>query len=565
LEQAEVTPKTRGVIIFFMFRKRYRRILFFFARVTLSIIWWDIFLSQIGFRKLAQRNRAERYARYARQFRFMAARMGGVLIKMGQFLSTRLDVLPGYITDELAGLQDEVQPENFEDIRRVVEAEFDMTLEEKYAWFDPQPMAAASIGQAHKARLSQADSAITEVVVKVQRPHIEEIVDVDLSAVRIPIGWLNHYKPIRKRVNVFALLDEFSRSLHEEIDYLNEGKNAERFGDNFAGDPTICVPQVIWSHTTRRVLTLEDVSAIKISDYEALEAAGIDRKEVAKRLMNIYLKQLFEHSFFHADPHPGNLFILPKPTEEDPSAWVLTFIDFGMTGSVTPAMLKNLREVCISVGTRDAQRMVKAYKDMGVLLPGADTDMLVQASQAVFDRFWGRSTSEMMEISEEEMKEFVRQFGKLLYDMPFQIPESLILLGRCVGILSGMCSGLDPEFNIWNGVVPYARKLISDDGTTMGGLQGFAKEVINTLGSLAGLPHRAESLMTRLEQGKLEVRTTQLENQVARLAHNLRHAAAAVVFAALLLSAVQLYLAGEYLPAGILAGLALVALIAAMI
>jgi predicted unusual protein kinase regulating ubiquinone biosynthesis (AarF/ABC1/UbiB family) len=546
-----------------MFRKRYRQILFFFARITLSIIWWDIFLSQFGFRKQAQRSRAERYSRYARQFRYMAARMGGVLIKMGQFLSTRLDVLPGYITSELAGLQDEVQPESFEDIRRVVEAEFGMTLEEKYAWFDPQPMAAASIGQAHKAHLSQADSAITEVVVKVQRPHIEEIVDVDLSAVRIPIGWLNYYKPIRKRVNVFALLDEFSRSLHEEIDYLNEGKNAERFGDNFAGDETIRVPQVIWSHTTRRVLTLEDVSAIKISDYEALDAAGIDRKEVAKRLMNIYLKQLFEHSFFHADPHPGNLFILPTPTEEDPSAWVLTFIDFGMTGSVTPAMLKNLREVFISVGTRDAQRLIKAYKEMNVLLPGADTDMLVQASQAVFDRFWGRSTSEMMEIGEEEMKEFVLQFGKLLYDMPFQIPESLILLGRCVGILSGMCSGLDPEFNIWNGVVPYARKLIADDGVS--GLQGVVKEVVNALGSLAGLPHRAENLMTRLEQGKLEVRTTQLENQVARLAHNLRHAAAAVVFAALLLSAVQLYLAREYLPAGILAGLALVALIAAMV
>lgn len=220
--------------------------------------------------------------------------MGGVLIKVGQWLSARLDVMPPAITQELMGLQDEVPAENFQDVRQVIEAEFDAPLEEYFSEFSPEPIASASIGQVHTARIRKrtADEDAIEdqpVVVKVQRPDIELLVATDLAALRVVGRWLEWYRPIRRRVNVQLLIKEFSTTLYEEIDYLHEGKNAQTFKENFADTPDVIVPQVHWSHTTRRVLTLDDVRAIKITDYAGIEAAGIDRQQVAKRLFDVYL------------------------------------------------------------------------------------------------------------------------------------------------------------------------------------------------------------------------------------------------------------------------------------
>ena len=320
-----------------MIKTRYSRIIWFFARVLVIITWWDIILPRVGLRSFSQKGRTKRLRKAASSFRVLAVQMGGVMIKIGQFLSARLDVLPREITDELAGLQDEVQPEPFESIRTVIETDFDASLDEKFSEFERTPVASASIGQVHCARIrrtSVEEQVLTEppqVVVKVQRPDIEEIIKVDLSALRVVGSWLQRYPPIRKRANVPALLNQFSRSLYEEIDYLAEGKNAETFAENFKTRSEIIVPHIIWSHTSRRVLTLEDVGAIKITDYSAIEFAGINRGEVANRLFDTYLKQVFEDRFFHADPHPGNLFVLPQPTDEaidHKTPWKLVFVDF---------------------------------------------------------------------------------------------------------------------------------------------------------------------------------------------------------------------------------------------
>ena len=241
-------------------------------------------------------------------------RQGGVLIKVGQFLSARLDVMPREVTSEFADLQDEVGAERFEDIRRVIEEEYGEPLERRFVEFDPVPMASASIGQVHSARICNATpggAPCPPVVVKVQRPRIQQIVEADLAAIRVAGGWLQRMESVRRHVHLPGLIDEFSRTLFEEIDYVQEGKNAERFAANFKGRDEVRVPDVVWSHTTRRVLTLQDVGAIKITDYAAIEAAGMDRGKVANRLLDIYLKQVFEDGFFHADPHPGNLFVLP--------------------------------------------------------------------------------------------------------------------------------------------------------------------------------------------------------------------------------------------------------------
>ena len=542
-----------------MLRARYRRILWFFGLVLLGLIWWDIFLPTIGLRKLAQRGRTQRFRRIARSFRSLAVDMGGVLIKVGQFLSARLDVLPREITDELSGLQDEVRAETFTDIRGVIEAEFEKPLEALYDRFDETPLASASIGQVHCAHLKAADDRERPaVVVKVQRPHIEQIVETDLAALRVVSGWIQRYPPVRRRADVPRLLEEFSSSLSEEIDYLLEGKHAEMFAENFAGQDSVRVPHVYWSHTSRRVLTLEDVQDIKITDYASIDAAGLDRKFVAARLFDTYLQQIFEDRFFHADPHPGNLFVVPAPVDA-PDQWKLVFVDFGMVGRLPDSTLVGLREALIAIGTQDAARLIRSYQQLHILLPGADVELIERASAEAFSRFWGRTAPELAGMGREEIMDFAREFSDVLYNMPFQVPENFILLGRCVSILSGICSGLDPEFNIWSQIAPYAQKLVEMERG--GPLEFFMRELTDTLRLAAGLPRRGESLLSRIEQGKLSVLTPDIKQGLARVEQSNRRLAGVVVFAAFFLGAVQLYLGGELLGAALCGGAAVIALL----
>ena len=484
--------------------------------------------------------------RTAVSFRSLAVRMGGVLIKVGQFLSSRLDVLPREITAELAALQDEVGAESFDDIRGVIEAEFGVPLEQRFIAFDPEPIASASIGQAHRARLcvsTPEGEPCPSVVVKVQRPDIPGIIEADLAAIRVAARWLARSRTVRKHVNVPALLEEFARSLSEEIDYLREGANVERFARNFAAQPDVRVPAVVWSHTTRRVLTLEDVGAIKIMDGPALGAAGVSRRRVAERLMATYLKQVFEDGFSHADPHPGNLFVLPTPTPSDAGAFRLVFVDFGMTGTLEPATFAGLKEALLAIGTRDGARLVAAFQTLRLLLPEADLKLIERASQKVLERVWGRSASELMSMGPEDFSSLTEEFSGLLYEMPFQLPENLILLGRCLGILSGMATGLDPAFNAWGTLTPYVTKLVQADG------KGTFRTVLGEVGTfvsvVAGLPKRVGALLDRIDEGRLDVRLPELKQQVTRLERGLRRLAGSAVFAAVLLAGTALYLGGH--------------------
>jgi predicted unusual protein kinase regulating ubiquinone biosynthesis (AarF/ABC1/UbiB family) len=557
-----------------MLHSRYRRILMYFFRVLLSLAIWELVLPRIGLGKITRRNRSRRLRDYGSGFRKMSVSMGGVLIKVGQFLSTRVDVLPVEITGELSELQDEVPPEIFENIREVAEAEFNLPLETKYYTFDEEPIAAASLGQAHHATLlssmietqnhfssiespnheddshiisdSLEDDELIDVVVKIQRKNIELLIATDLAALRTVGKWLQRYPPLKKRMNITALLEEFTRTLYEEIDYLAEGRNAEIFSGNFKNDPNILVPKVIWSHTSRRVLTLEDVRGIKINDYDEITASGINRDEVASRLLNTYLKQIFEDGFFHADPHPGNLFVSPCSDGGDGQIcdfpdWRLTFIDFGMVGRLPPRVFEGMRELLIAVGTRDAGGVVKASQKLGFLLPGADVKLLEKAEANLFDRFWGKNMMELTQIDPSEMLDFAKEFRQLLFILPFQIPQDIIYLGRALGLLSGMCTGLNPGFNVWDHIVPYAKKLISEEILN-------PEKWIDSIGiyikRLIGLPVRIESIIDKIEQGEISVREVELADRVRRMEITIRQLTASIIFFAFFLSGILFFTQG---------------------
>ncbi|WP_127793354.1 AarF/ABC1/UbiB kinase family protein [Agromyces sp. LHK192] len=521
-------------------RARYRRILRFALRYMAQAWWFELLLPRLGLAGVAARGRAARMRRIAREFHGLAVSLGGLMIKVGQFMSSRLDVLPPEITKELEGLQDEVPPVEFAAIRALAEAELGVPLDRAYASFDPVPVAAASLGQAHRARLSADDAAqagFTDVVVKVQRPGIDEIVTVDLAALRKVAGWLNRVRLVADHVDLPRLIEEFAATSRDEIDYLHEAASAERFAAAFAGDPRVGAPAVAWERTTRRVLTLADVTAIKANDLAALRAAGIDPSSVAPVFARVMFDQLFDHGFFHADPHPGNIFVTPRPdaagTDEDP-AWALTFVDFGMMGEVPEHLRDSLRRLVIAVASRNGRQLVDSIQEVGFLLPSADTAQLERAMTELFARFGGMGFAELAQVDPDEFRDFAVRFGDLVRSLPFQLPENFLLIIRAVSLTSGLCSSLNPAFNIWDAVEPYAAKLLRDERGNAA--QAFAKEAVSIAGTVVRLPGRLDRLVSAFEDGTVAVDAPRLDRRIRSLERLARRLIAVVVFAALLIS-----------------------------
>lgn len=525
-----------------LMKARYRRITRFAARYLVQAWWYELFLPRFGLGWISARGRTRRLQRIARRFHVLAVDLGGLMIKVGQFMSSRLDVLPPVITKELEGLQDEVPAVPFVQMRARAERELGMPLERAFASVDERPLAAASLGQAHRAVLTDAlaaETGLRAVVLKIQRPDIDRIVDVDLRALRKVGVWLSKVALVRDRVDMPALVEEFAVTSLEEIDYLHEAANSERFAADFGGEGGVAVPEVVWERTTRRVLTLEDVSAIKINDVDALRAAGIDPSEVAARFARVMFDQLFDDGFFHADPHPGNVFVTPLPSPDATTpAWRFTFIDFGMMGDVPPSLRRGLRRVLIAAASRDGKGLVDGIRDVGVLLPSADTIQLERAMTQLFSRFGGMGFAELQEVDPREFRAFAIEFGDVVRSLPFQLPENFLLIVRAMSLTSGMCSALDPAFNIWDAVEPYAQRLIREEsGNTV---QALAREVGAVAAVTARLPRRADNLISRLEEGSLSVETPRIERRLRDLERMIRRVVSAVLFTGLLVGGVLL-------------------------
>ena len=431
--------------------------------------------------------------------------------------------------------------------------ELRVPLARAFSVVDEAPLAAASLGQAHRARLSDADAADTglaEVVVKIQRPGIDQIVDVDLRALRKVAVWLSRVRLVADRVDMPALVEEFAVTSLEEIDYLHEAASAERFAAEFAADVRVDVPDIVWERTTRRVLTLQDVTAIKINDVEGLRAAGIDPSEVALEFAGVMFDQLFMNGFFHADPHPGNIFVTPRPIPEramhpvpEPAegphrAWTFTFIDFGMMGEVPQGLRGGLRQLIIAAASRDGKGLVDGIREVGVLLPAADTTELERAMTQLFARFGGMGFAELQEVDPREFRQFAVEFGDVVRSLPFQLPENFLLIIRAMSLTSGMCSALDPSFNIWDAIEPYATRLIRDEGGNV--VQAFATQAVSVAGVVARLPGRLDDLATRLEDGRIATQSPRVERRLTRLEGMARRVISAILFAGLLIGGILL-------------------------
>ncbi len=558
---------------------RFLRSLSWALWLFVRILFWYQVVERIVGKAFVDRGNLRRWTQYAREFRGLAVSMGGVMIKLGQFASTRADILPEEIINELKSLQDEVPTIKFSKIRRVLEAELG-SLDERFAWLNETPVAAASLGQVHRARLHNGD----RVVVKVQRPGIRQVVYTDLAALRV-VAWVaSKFRFISRRADAPALAREFARVLLEEISYVQEARNAIRFAEMFKNDMGVYVPTVYTEHSTDCVLTLEDVTTIKLTDFEALDAAGINRKTVARRLMDTYLEQIFEKRFFHADPHPGNLFIYPLPIEDgkDPQRdfgkqgrpFYLIFIDFGMTGTLTRQITDGLVDTLAAVINRDARALVQSYKNLGIILPGADMERIEDATIAVFDQVWGLSMTEIKNVDYNEVAALGAEFSDLLFDMPFQVPQDFIYLGRAVGILSGMCTHLDPEYNPWTELLPYAQQLaaqsIGFSGVQFDGRGGTGRQILQSIMNGNGgqaimqladtfnrvanpLTRRADEVIEQIERGDLKFTVkpnTLLKKKLDAIEANGRRANRMIFFGSVLITSTLLYTSGSLELAG---------------
>ena len=538
---------------------RYRRILRFFSGVIANIIWWELMMRRLPVaRQRALATRSDRLRESARGFRIMAIEMGGVMIKLGQFLSSRVDVLPAEVTSELKGLQDEVPPADNRAVMGLLREELG-DLDRRFESIETQPLAAASLGQVYRARLRPPvgrSGPGEPVVIKVQRPQIEFFVRTDLAALRTVARWLMRYKPIRKRANIPALVEEFAHTLWGELDYVSEADNAEQFARIHADNPNIYIPRVYREHSTRHVVVLEDVEALKIADVEGLTGAGIDPRDVANLLLEAYFKQVFVAEFFHADPHPGNLFVRPLPVPSaapgagqphSPAggrAFQLIFVDFGMAIHLPKSVGENLRKVLIGVTQRNAGQLTEAYRNMGFFLPDADIDRITEAQEVILNQIWGRNLLDLTQPDPQEIEAIGREFRDLLFAFPFQIPQDFIYLGRALGMISGLVSQLDPHINPWRKIEQFGQQLIQNQSLAHLRERGLIG-LVDMLRPYLETPLRIQRLLEEAEKGRLRVqlktdreelrRQEQMEKRVGQLGWS-------IVSAAGILSATMLYL-----------------------
>lgn len=399
--------------------------------------------------------------KHAAQLRHLLTHLGPTFIKVGQALSTRPDLVPKSYLDELVKLQDQLPPFSSAIAFEIIRQELGRHPEDIYSEISPQPVAAASLGQVYQGRLFSGES----VAIKVQRPNLLPIITLDLFLMRWVAGWIAPWLPLNLGHDLTLIVDEFGTKLFEEIDYINEGRNAERFAGYFQDDPTVKVPAIYWNYTSRRVLTLEWINGCKLTDSQQLCQDGMDTDNLIRIGVTSGLRQLLEFGFFHADPHPGNLFALrpqcPVDSHQQVGQWqkeTMAFIDFGMMDQLDETTKENLVDAVVYLINKDYPALAKVFVKLGFLTADTDIAPIAPALESVFGNIMGEKVGDF------NFKTITDQFSSLMFDYPFRIPAKFALIIRSLVTQEGLALTMNPNFKIVEVAYPYvAERLLNGE------------------------------------------------------------------------------------------------------
>jgi predicted unusual protein kinase regulating ubiquinone biosynthesis (AarF/ABC1/UbiB family) len=369
-------------------------------------------------------------------------KLGPTFIKIGQAISTRADLLPLAYVKELSKLQDSVPPFPHREAMQIIERELGGPVNELYAEFESEPIAAASLGQVYCARLFSGET----VAVKVQRPNLEETINFDIAVLRRIARFMSRFPKLVRGVDWEGTLDEFAAVIFEEMDYVQEGRNAETFRDNFRKWREIHVPRIYWSHVSPRVLTMEFIGGTKVLDLQTLNDRGIHPPEVVKLIARTYLKQLLEDGYFHADPHPGNLRVMDDGR--------MAFFDFGMVGRISPKLQSQMIDAFFHIIERDVKGLTQDLINLNFLAPTVDPDLIRPVVEKLFSDYLN------LKLGEVRFKELTYELADVIYEFPFRIPAHFTYVMRAIMTLEGMGIVMDPNFSFFDVAKPYAKEFM---------------------------------------------------------------------------------------------------------
>jgi ubiquinone biosynthesis protein len=419
--------------------------------------------------------------------REMLDELGPTFVKFGQLLSTRPDIVPPDIIVELRGLQDDVRPFPFEQVEQVVESELGLSLERAFVDFDPAPIAAASIGQVHRATLPNGKA----VAVKVQRPGAPRQIEADLALLHQAARIAKERIRALDFIDARELVDEFGRSIRSELDYRSEGRNAERFRRNWAGDPHVQIPRVYWTYTRARVLTLEYLEGIQVADVDLATYTLEERRHLAYRMSEAWMTMIFRHGFFHGDPHPANILVLPGDR--------IGLVDFGQTGKLTEDDISKLTRLFIDAANENVDILPRRLADLGVRYPKEREDEFRGRLRELFYKYYGASLGDIDPI------QVIREAFQLIYSMNLRLPTRFVLLDKAIATLGSVGIELYDDFNVFEVAKPYARSLMRERLTP----QSLAKQgrrELSKLGAIAAeFPYQLHDVMEELRDGQMEV------------------------------------------------------------
>jgi ubiquinone biosynthesis protein len=454
--------------------------------------------------------------------------LGPTYIKLGQILSTRPDLLPPEYIDELSRLLDAASPVPSEEVLAELEGELGASAADIFAHFDENPIAAASIGQAHHAVLRNGD----QVVVKVQRPGVERVVAADLDLLARQARFVENRLAVARDYRLTALVEEFSRTLRDELDYTNEGRNADRLRRNLQEDSRVLVPHVCWDLTKRHVITLQEFRGIKLLDLELLKAEGYDLSALADIIVDVYLKQVFVDGFFHADPHPANILVCGDQ---------IAFVDFGMAGYLMPATKGLVSDLLVSLLNQDVDQLAQTIVRLGAIDRPKDVDDLCRDIQRLFVRYYG------LALEEVHLDEAFDDIMRVAFRHRIHLPADLALLARTVAVLEGVARTLDPSFVLVEKARPFVAQMVRDRLS----LRHLSHRAVRTLRDIDQLvqvlPRRLDTLSSQLEQGNMTVGIDlrRLESVLAKLDRVANRLSFSVLVAALIIGSGLIILGGE--------------------